>query len=113
MTGRLLLPLSLALALLLAACAAGPKPAVTGQELRPPRAPDAPYQAVVTITNTGRGEGQAQVIARLNVRGTGITAAQVSQTVELQPGATVQLLLDLRPVTPGPYDLSVEATYPP
>lgn len=115
MSKRLALPLlSLALLFLLTGCAAaGPQPTVIGQELRPPDSERAPYQLIVTIKNASGGEGEIAVVARLRVRVTGVIAAQADQTATLPPRETLQLTFDLRPAAPGPYDVSVEATYPP
>jgi hypothetical protein len=91
----------------------GPRPVLTRQELRPPRSPGSPYLLFVTITNRSRGEGQADVIARLRFRATGRTAAQANQHVDLKPHETVPVALELRPAAPGDYDVTTEVHYPP
>jgi hypothetical protein len=98
--------------MLLAACY-GPTPVVVKQELRSPTGPSEPYALVVTVENQSGGAGQAEITARLRSKGTGATAAQADETVELQPHETVQVVLDLRPAAPGDYDAEVEAEYPP
>lgn len=102
----------LALAAGLAGCY-GPKPVVVGQELRPPTAPGAPYTLVVTLENRNGGAGQAQVTARLRAAGDGTTAAQATETVQLEPHETAHLVIELRPPAPGDYQATVEAEYPP
>jgi len=99
-------------AMLLAACY-GPAPVVVRQELRPPASPSEPYALVVTLENQSGGEGQAEIIARLRSKSSGSTAAQTSETVELQPHETVQVVLELQPGAPGDYAADVEAKYPP
>jgi hypothetical protein len=106
-------PLLLApLALGLVACR-GPDPAVIGQAIEPPASEGAPYKAAVTVENKGGGEGQIEIIARLRARATGRTAAQRSEMVDLLPHEKLEVILELRPALPAPYDLSVEASYPP
>jgi hypothetical protein len=102
----------LACAASLAACY-GPKPVVQRQELRPPAGPDAPYTLVVTIENQNAGEGQAEITARLIAKPSGATAAQASETIELQAHETMQVVLELRPAAAGDYDASAEVQYPP
>jgi hypothetical protein len=96
----------------LAACY-GPKPAILGQELRPPPGPNEPYTLTVTIENQNGGEGQAAVTARLRSKSSGETAAESSETVELQSHETVQVVFELRPGVAGEYDATVEVQYPP
>jgi hypothetical protein len=100
------------LALGMAACY-GPRPMVVRQELRPPSTPGGAYTLVVTLANQNGGEGQADVTARLRSKATGATVAQQDQTVTLQPHETVQLTFSLQADTPGDYDATVEAQYPP
>jgi hypothetical protein len=92
---------------------AGPRPVVTRQELRPPESPGGPYTLFVSVTNRGRGEGQADVIARLRSRATGRTEAQANEQVDLKPHETVPVALQLRPPAPGDYDATAEVHYPP
>lgn len=101
-----------ALALCLVACR-GPDPAVLSEELEPPAAEGAPYRAVVTVENRGRGEGAIEVTARLRTRATGQTAAQRAEMVDLMAHEKVSVVIELRPALPAPYDLAVEAKYPP
>jgi hypothetical protein len=100
------------LALGLAGCR-GPDPAITRQELRPPAAEGAPYQAVLTVENKGGGEGEIAITARIRARATGQTAAQRAETLDLLPHETTEVILELRPTVPAPFDLSTEARYPP
>ena len=91
----------------------GPKPVVQQQELQPPSAPNEPYTLVVTIENQSGGEGQAAITARLRSKATGETAAQTSETVELQSHERTQVVLELRPSAAGQYDATVDVQYPP
>jgi hypothetical protein len=104
--------LAAALAISVAACR-GPKPIVMSRELRPPEAEGAPYRAVVVIRNQGGGEGEIAMIVRLRSRASGQTAAAREETVDLAPHETQEVTIELRPTAPAPYDLAVEARYPP
>ena len=103
---------ALAFGLGLGACR-GPDPVVRSHELRLPESEGAPHRVVALIENRGGGEGHVEVVARLRSRATGQTAAEREETVELSPREALHMTLELRPALPGPYDLTVEATYPP
>jgi hypothetical protein len=91
----------------------GPKPVVVRQELHEPERPGEPYRLVVEIENRGRGQGEAEVIARLHPRGSAETVAQETQPVQLNGRETARIEIPLRPTGPGPFDAEVEAQYPP
>jgi hypothetical protein len=91
----------------------GPKPVVVRQDLHEPERPGEPYRLIVEIENRGRGEGEAEVIARLRPRGSAETAAQETQPVQLNGHETARIDIPLRPTGTGPFDAEVEAQYPP
>lgn len=96
----------------LAACQ-GPNPVVVHQELRPPAAANEPYMLVITIENQSGGEGQAEITAKLQSKGSGETMAEQDETIILKPHETAQVVLELRPSAPGDYEAIVDARYPP
>jgi hypothetical protein len=49
----------------------------------------------------------------LRSKSSGETAAESSETVELQSHETVKVVLELRPGVAGEYDATVEVQYPP
>ena len=99
-------------AVALAACR-GPRPAIVSRQLLPPESPAAPYIALVTIRNTGGGEGQVEAIARLRSAVQGQTVAEAARQIDLSPFETVQVRFELRAPAAGHYELVTDAKYPP
>jgi hypothetical protein len=102
----------LAVAAALCSCT-GPRPIIVKREVIPPRSPEAPYTVLVTIQNTGRGEGQAEATARLRSRTTGQTAAQSVRPIELSALETVHVRFELTAPAGDEYDAIVDVKYPP
>ena len=96
----------------LCACT-GPRPIIVNREVIPPHSHGDPYTVVVTIQNTGRGEGQAEATVRLRSRKTGQTAAQSVREVELCALETVQVRFELKAPAGDVYDAIVDVKYPP
>jgi hypothetical protein len=97
------------LAAMLAACP-GPRPSVerVSVEHRPQ---EGLYRLSVTVRNGGRGEGQAEVTARLRDRESG-RLFQKDDHVALGPRQQVMVTIDIE-APPGDYEPFARAEYPP
>jgi hypothetical protein len=104
--------LAIGVAAALCACT-GPRPIVVKREVIPPRSPEAPHTVLVTIRNTGWGEGQVEAIARLRSTTTGQTAAQSVRPIELSSLETIQVRFELKAPAGDEYDAIVDVKYPP
>jgi hypothetical protein len=101
-----------ALAIGLAGCM-GPNPEVVSHELRLPQQPGDPYIMIVTVANNGRGDGEIEVTARLRSPDSGQIVAEESKTAQIKGHETIDVAVELHPSTEGPFQETVEVTYPP
>ena len=102
------------LILVLALCGCtGPSPKLVGYALVPPQTAESPYTIRATIRNTGSGEGEAQVTARIRSTITKVTAAEAAQQIYLSPHETVQVTFSLNAPRAGNYQALVKVDYPP
>jgi hypothetical protein len=106
----LLLALPPALAMLLIAGCAGPRPRVEEVVLHPPATPGEPYRVEAVVRNTGRGNGEVRVLFHL----TSVTGERFAEEkdVDLGAGETARVVAEIS-APPGAYIPEAQAQYPP
>lgn len=88
----------------------GPRPEVTGVELREPEQEGDPYVALATIRNRMRGPGEVRV--EVSLRGEDGRVFSKSETTEIGGHGELTLTFEF-PLPEGEYKATADVSYPP